>query len=148
MSYNGIGLASVRGSATSGHVQGNRSYIRPSNFRRQVARNSGAAEEERNTSSSKLTDLVSRGVLKGKNDDIVRHSKLRDIEARLLDYEERLEEDGVSDEDRQAMVGEERRRLMDLMGLKQAKPKVAEESKTPAAPVDDDDEVDFEGGSE
>ena len=88
-------MASVRGSATSGHIQSNRSYVRPSNFRRQVARNSGVEEAERVSAQNKLTDLVSRGVLKGKNDDIMRHSKLRQIESMLVDLEDRLEDDRV-----------------------------------------------------
>jgi hypothetical protein len=36
MSYNGIGVATTRGTATNGHVQRNRAYVRP-----QVVREKG-----------------------------------------------------------------------------------------------------------
>jgi hypothetical protein len=49
MSYNGIGLPSVRGTATSGHIQSNRSYIRPSAT---VARQSRVPTTTNHTSQS------------------------------------------------------------------------------------------------
>ena len=43
MSYNGIGLTTPRGSATSGHVQRNLSHLRPDFYRSKLSANSGEA---------------------------------------------------------------------------------------------------------
>ena len=84
MSYNGIGLASVRGTATSGHVQGNRSYVKPSRIRQATERNSEGVNRQQDQMNLLQAKL-------GRNDDIVEHQKLRQVEMMLLEYRENLE---------------------------------------------------------
>ncbi|GMH79546.1 hypothetical protein TL16_g08180 [Triparma laevis f. inornata] len=131
MSYNGIGLSSVRGSATSGHVQGNRSYVRPSNFRRETNKNATGQFDSSSSSTSnqfkKLNNLVSSGTLKSKDDGILRHARLREIESRLVDMRDDLEERRVKDSEIEERIDNERRRLMEQMGL--APKQVVEETQ-------------------
>eukprot|EP00520_Triparma_pacifica_P013779 CAMPEP_0118652348 /NCGR_PEP_ID=MMETSP0785-20121206/11269_1 /TAXON_ID=91992 /ORGANISM="Bolidomonas pacifica, Strain CCMP 1866" /LENGTH=200 /DNA_ID=CAMNT_0006544857 /DNA_START=122 /DNA_END=721 /DNA_ORIENTATION=+ len=140
MSYNGIGLASVRGTATSGHVQGNRSYVKPSRVRQATERNS----EGMNKQKEQMGLLQAR---LGRNDDIVEHQKLRQVEMMLLDYRENLERRRVKDQDIEDLVEKERMRLRERMGLV----KKEEPPPVPAAPKyvpertgGDEDELDFE----
>ena len=84
MSYNGIGLASVRGTATSGHVQGNRSYVKPSRVRLATERNAEAGSRDRDQMKLLKAKL-------GTNDDIIEHQMLRQVEMQLLEFREHLE---------------------------------------------------------
>ena len=91
MSYNGIGLSSVKGTATSGFVQGNASYVRPSNTRYRVANN-------KSTSSKKSFRSNKNAINKG-NKDIQKHALKRRLENKLLEMRERLENTGDLTED-------------------------------------------------
>jgi len=88
--YNGIGLTTPRGSATSGHVTRNLTYIKPEFFRNKVNIHSGKQSDIEKNSENKRT--------KG-NEEILLHNKKRSIEARLFELQESLLEDGISDED-------------------------------------------------
>ena len=88
MSYNGIGLASVRGSATSGHVQANQGHVRAQRRRRQIERN---AQE---SGGSKRYNPVSASAREKGNQEIQDHERRRQIENQLLVLRDDLEESG------------------------------------------------------
>jgi hypothetical protein len=78
MSYNGIGLASVRGSGTSGYVTTNKFHVRAS----RMAPRDGPRD-----------DLPGGGVRKP-NKEILEHNRKRAVEVKLLMLRESLEEKG------------------------------------------------------
>ena len=80
--YNGIGLQTVRGTATSGHVQANRSHVRGSRLRRQREMNASSAPKPYQPVSSLARE-------KG-NADIQKHMRKRELENRLLVLREDL----------------------------------------------------------
>jgi len=86
--YNGIGLSTPRGSATSGYVTKNLTYIKPEFFRNKLSARSGhyegAEDAKRRT--------------KG-NEEILRHNEKRAIEAKLFELQEVLLEQGLTDEE-------------------------------------------------
>mmetsp|Transcript_17535 Transcript_17535/g.20218 ORF Transcript_17535/g.20218 Transcript_17535/m.20218 type:complete len:536 (-) Transcript_17535:374-1981(-) len=101
--YNGVGLSSVRGTATSGHVQANRSHVRPSQQRWKTTQNLkhsskfgveikyGKNTNTRDSGSysrhrEQRVDTISE-------EDRVRQLK-RDMETRLLVLRDQLEESG------------------------------------------------------
>lgn len=104
--YNGVGLSSVRGTATSGHVQANRSHVRPSQQRWKTTQNLkhcskfgveikyGKNMNTRDRGSysrhrEQRVDTISE-------EDRVRQLK-RDMETRLLVLRDQLEESGEGD---------------------------------------------------
>lgn len=101
MSYNGIGLATARGSGTSGHIQKNMSYVKPEFFRKKVSVNRGEK-------------LNSGGVSKANsgNADIIEHNRKREIEAKVFEFQDTLEEEGtLSTSEIEERVHEYRARL-------------------------------------
>lgn len=85
--YNGIGLSTARGSATSGHITKNLSHVKPSFYRDKLTQN-------RNSSSSiEISAEVNR---KG-NSDILDHKRKRDIESKVFELEDQLREEGCGD---------------------------------------------------
>lgn len=119
MSYNGIGLATVRGTATSGHVQYNAGHVRNSSSFHRTWRNAnggggggrgyggGRIEAPRN---KVLTDEALR---EGAN-SIALHEKKRQLEARLLELREQLEDGGtMKDTEIEEEVEWERKRTLD-----------------------------------
>jgi len=81
MSYNGIGLSTVRGSATSGHVIRNLSYIPP-------RKNKHDAHSKFKTTPPKQA-----------NAELLEHERKRKVELEVLEFRENLEEqEGVSEE--------------------------------------------------
>mmetsp|Transcript_20513 Transcript_20513/g.30454 ORF Transcript_20513/g.30454 Transcript_20513/m.30454 type:complete len:291 (-) Transcript_20513:22-894(-) len=110
--YNGIGLSSVRGSATSGHVQANRSHVRDAQRRRQQARNL-------NSSSKKSTSIVSSAARNEGNREIQTHQAKREIENELLLLREDMEEAGqLSPAEIDERIHAERQRLLNRLGTK------------------------------
>ena len=106
MSYNGIGLSSVRGTATSGYVQANRSHVRNNRVRQQ---------RERNVSQrTKAYNPVSVAARERGNTEIQKHEKLRRLENHLLEYRLDLEENrsDLRQEDIDERVKEEREKQM------------------------------------
>ena len=133
--YNGIGLSSVRGSATSGHVQSNQTYIKRSRLRNAVQAASTGGGKRRDFDASagggkvksdmeKLQAVLSdqagdqsgMGGARG-SQEIVKHSKLRSIENSLLEYRDKLEGLGMAERDIEENVESERCRLRQAMGL-------------------------------
>lgn len=74
--YNGVGLLTARGSGTSGHVQTNKFNLRrapPPKFN---------------------TDKPKAPTQQGPNQDILLHNRKREIELKLLELRDELEEKG------------------------------------------------------
>jgi len=106
--YNNIGLASVRGSATSGHVQANSGFVRPSSHRYRTGRNVSGPPRGGGRGGG--------GGRKGSggNRGIQEHDKRRRLENRLLEMRERLEDEGRLSEDQiEERIAEERKRETD-----------------------------------
>lgn len=105
--YNGIGLTTVRGTATSGHVQANRSHVRGARMRRQRERNAVQQHKAYNPVSAVARE---RG-----NKDIQRHEEKRRLENRLLELREELEENPkVSEQDIERRIQDERERQVKI----------------------------------
>ncbi|XP_073839048.1 serine-arginine repetitive matrix 2/3/4 isoform X11 [Musca autumnalis] len=98
--YNGIGLTTPRGSGTNGHVQRNWAFVRPgkkdnSNYR---------SEED----IKKLDATLNRPP----NKEILDHDRKRKIEVKCLEFEEILENQGLSPEEIKAKVDSYRQKLL------------------------------------
>jgi serine/arginine repetitive matrix protein 2 len=78
MSYNGIGLASVRGSGTSGYVQTNKFHLKAS---RLGPRDHGDRD-------------ALQGGMRKPNKEILEHNRRRALEVKLLELREKLEAEG------------------------------------------------------
>ena len=102
--YNGIGLTSVRGTATSGHVQANRGHVRGARYRHQREKNASQRPINYNPVSSSARE---RG-----NKEIQKHELLRRLENSLLELREELEESRFTEEEIEQRLQEERRRQM------------------------------------
>jgi serine/arginine repetitive matrix protein 2 len=75
--YNGIGLLTARGSGTSGHVQTNKFNLR----RAPVPRYGEEAKDNKEVSRQP-------------NKDILDHNRKRQVEVKLVEYIDELEEQG------------------------------------------------------
>ena len=116
MSYNGIGLSSVRGSATSGHVQANRGHVNANRLRRQQERNS-------QSSSHQKYNPVSATARRQGHSDIQKHEERRRIENELLELQEEMEDAGhLSPDEIKARIERERARLLQRLEGKQGPP--------------------------
>ena len=83
MSYNGIGLATVRGSSTNGYVQSSKFHVRPKHMR-------ARKEQHRETYEAPK--------LRRADPSIVEHQQKRQIEIKLLELSDAMEEHGYSEE--------------------------------------------------
>lgn len=109
MSYNGIGLQSVRGSATSGHIQ--------KNIANKISK-LGHYESRKNQKSlmSKRADEAKqsqnkREAYKQIKSELTKHEQLRRIEVKCMDLHDELEEQGVEPDETKARVDELRKKL-------------------------------------
>ena len=89
MSYNGIGLSTVRGSATNGFVQRNLGWVRQSDSER---RRAAAADGRAGGGGGR--DLVA-APMRQSNADIVAHDVKRRIELRTAELRIKLEDEGT-----------------------------------------------------
>ena len=96
--YGGIGLASVRGSGTSGYVQTNKFFLKSSRLgpRQQL-------EDLREVSESSLTRKA--------NADILEHNRKRAVEMKLLVLQESLEEQGLTEGEVELELQKQRAKL-------------------------------------
>jgi serine/arginine repetitive matrix protein 2 len=76
--YNGIGLLTARGSGTSGYVSTNKFNLRG---------------DPRSSQASRGLDAEGPKQKKA-NQDILEHNRKRDIEAKVFELHDQLEEDG------------------------------------------------------
>ena len=88
--YNGIGLQTVRGSATSGHVQKNMSHIKPEFFRNKL---------EANVNKNRHDMGDERGRRAKANPEILEHIRKREIEAKIYAARDELESKGYTEEE-------------------------------------------------
>jgi len=100
--YNGIGLSSARGSATSGHVQKNRSYVKPEFFRsnlKETQGSFGSKQVARGPDVDSATNINPSALRKSiANDALLDHKRKREMEGQIYLLRDNLELDGV-DED-------------------------------------------------
>ncbi|SCU88215.1 LAFA_0E11364g1_1 [Lachancea sp. 'fantastica'] len=89
MSFNGIGLKSAKGSSTSGHIQ--RSLA--SNDDRKHDKNYLSRVKK---SQERLKDAKARH--HKKDDTILKHVSRREVELRVSEYRDKLEEDAAMDD--------------------------------------------------
>ncbi|KAK9470897.1 uncharacterized protein V1510DRAFT_354336, partial [Dipodascopsis tothii] len=99
MSYNNIGLATARGSGTNGYVQRNISHIKPRTYERQ------RGFDRDDPRAAPKTHPVSQ--------DIVNHNKKRQIEVKLFELRDRLEDEGyvVAEDEIESQVARLRSQL-------------------------------------
>ena len=138
--YNGIGLATVRGTATSGHVQVNRSHVRADGRKRQqqrLDRNDGHRNEKHNRMSIISTPARERG-----NIELQKHYQLRNIENKLLLLREELEEQNIDSDVIEASIQLERQSEMEKIQEK------AEEDQASEAELNKKGNDELEEGEE
>ena len=105
--YNGVGLSTVRGTATSGHVQRNASHVQAQRHRRRVAHN-----QNRDDGRNRKPFLSAAAQLQG-NRELQSHQRKRQLENKLLELREEMEEEGMVDEDIEQRINTERQRMWD-----------------------------------
>ena len=101
--YNGIGLSSVRGTATSGYVHTNRGHVRSDRRRRVTQRHTTSS----NSAKSKYNPISASAREKG-NTELQLHERKRQLENELYVLREELEDEGkLSSDDIEAKMNEE-----------------------------------------
>ena len=142
--YNGIGLASVRGTATSGHVQSNAGHVRNSSRRNRTFRNANDGRDEnrhgdrgdrgggrgyfynRGNNNERHALLTNEALREGAS-SLALHEKKRRLEVRLMELRDQLEERGWKDDEiekeitheREKHIREEERREQQLIQQQQ-----------------------------
>ena len=81
--YNGIGLQTVRGTATNGYVVRNLSYVKPIIVRSKT----GTSGEDWGSAAPKQ---------RKPSEDIMEHERRREVEVKVLDLQESMEEKGYA----------------------------------------------------
>jgi hypothetical protein len=92
--YNGVGLQTPRGSGTSGHVQASKFLVKPRSSSSAAADGAGA-----------IADYGTRKP----NKDILEHDRKRQMELRLLEQRDALEEQGYTEGKIEERVAEARK---------------------------------------
>lgn len=107
--YNGIGLTTARGSATSGYVQRNLSYVKPEFFRNKIDQTTGKHERGR-TVAGTANSLFSKSVV---NKELLEHNRKHAIEVKVFELHEKLSEEGImTEEEISVKCAELRERLL------------------------------------
>jgi serine/arginine repetitive matrix protein 2 len=104
--YNGIGLTTVRGTATSGHVQKNLSYVRPEFFRNKVDNIRSNGMRDRGNQQ-----LPSRHV----NQEVIDHNRKYAVESKVFELDLELREQGMKEEEISKRCNELRIKLSNQM---------------------------------
>ena len=99
--YNGIGLATARGSGTNGYVTKNLSFVRVVKEKQEYK----PPDEE----AKKLELIINR---KG-NAEIIAHEKKRKIEIKCVEMREMMAEEGYSEEEIERKVEKFRKTLLE-----------------------------------
>ena len=136
--YNGIGLATVRGTATSGHVQVNRSHVRVDGRKRQQQRLQ-RNDHPRNTNNNHRTGIISTPAREKGNIELQKHYQLRNIENKLLLLREELEVQNVDSDVIEASIEAERQ--SELVKIQQQDVKV-DVSKNHDEELEEGEEID------
>ncbi|KAD6795590.1 hypothetical protein E3N88_06486 [Mikania micrantha] len=98
--YNGIGLQTARGSGTNGYIQTNKFFVKPKTNRVSTA-NSAGYEAGQGIA----------GVSKKPNKDILEHDRKRQIQLKLVVLEDKLVDQGYTDDEIAEKLSEARRTL-------------------------------------
>lgn len=101
--YNGIGLQTPRGSSTSGHVTKNLCHVNPSlvEKRTQMARGGGLVSNNQAVISDERQP----------DKEVMDHKRKREIESKLYDLREMLEEKGYDEEEIEERIKNRRKEL-------------------------------------
>ncbi|KAG5363114.1 Pre-mRNA-splicing factor CWC21 [Yarrowia sp. B02] len=97
MSYNGIGLSTPRGSATSGHIQTNISNRAFSGQNRGEFAHHELTDEQDKRSKTKLDRDYAAG--RAADVELLEHERKRKVEVACLELQDKLEEEGEKGED-------------------------------------------------
>uniref|UniRef100_A0A0N5B2P8 Cwf21 domain-containing protein n=1 Tax=Strongyloides papillosus TaxID=174720 RepID=A0A0N5B2P8_STREA len=98
--YNGIGLQTARGSGTSGHIQTN---IAGTKFVR----------KPKDAGLEKTIEKAEYELNRGPNLELLEHERKRQVEIKCLHLEDKLEEEGVPEEEIKKQVSELRSKLLE-----------------------------------
>lgn len=104
--YNGIGLQTARGSGTNGYIQTNKFFIKP--------------KTNKLTSKSYETGQGSGGVSRGPNKEILEHDRKRQIHLKLAVLEDKLIDQGYTDDEIAFKLDEVRKTLEAAMASEDA----------------------------
>ncbi|PWA88917.1 hypothetical protein CTI12_AA115960 [Artemisia annua] len=105
--YNGIGLQTARGSGTNGYIQTNKFFIKPKT-------------NKHTTSKSFETGQGSGGVTRGPNKEILEHDRKRQIHLKLAVLEDKLIDQGYTDDEIALKLDEVRKTLEAAMASEDA----------------------------
>lgn len=98
--YNGIGLQTARGSGTNGYIQSNKFFVKP-RTNKVLTGNSGGYEAGQGIA----------GVTRKPNKDILEHDRKRQIQLKLVVLEDKLVDQGYTDDEIAEKLDEARRTL-------------------------------------
>lgn len=106
--YNGIGLQTARGSGTNGYVQRNLSAI--------------ITKKRKIDYQNDRDNLIEKPFInRPLNNDIAEHKRKREIENKCLEYEERLKDRGLNDDEIQIRLKSYRERIQNEIIEKKTK---------------------------
>lgn len=152
--YNGIGLSSVRGTATSGHVQHNAGHVRNASRRHRTWRNAndgrdgrgGGSVRGRSHGPEKQMLLTEQALQEGAT-SLALHEKKRRLEGRLLELRDRLEGEGrLGDEEIEKEVRWERERVMEGWRVEEERKDRAEREREQRLKGQEEGEAGEDGG--
>lgn len=106
MSYNGVGLKTARGSATSGHIQKSKADVNRPLLGAYESRRLNAENAEKSEQRFRRENLSDRHVDEG----ILEHERKREIEVKCIELQDKLEDEGVDEgtvQDRVEMLRKE-----------------------------------------
>ncbi|SCU92845.1 LAMI_0E12288g1_1 [Lachancea mirantina] len=106
MSYNGIGLRSAKGSSTSGHIQQSLAF----NENRKGVKNFLNRVEKKKP----------RQTVRQKDQSIINHMEKREIELRVSEHRDMLEEEGLDDPTIEARCEEFRKKIATVVEKERA----------------------------
>ena len=107
--YNGIGLQTARGSGTNGYVQRNLSNIISKKRKIEYQNEKDRLKEKASFMNKPL------------NNDIAEHQRKREIENKCLEYEERLKERGLKEDEIAIRLKNYRERIQEELQIKKSK---------------------------
>ena len=104
--YNGIGLSTARGSGTNGYVSKNLAQLKASSLLRKA---------------SLYTDLPTTNILKSTSEEMLLHNKKRKVELAVLEYQDTLEAQHLSEEELAQRLAAYRARVIQEMAREEEK---------------------------
>lgn len=112
MSYNRVGLGSVRGTGTSGYIQSNKAAQRTEGvYERREAERAAASQADALISAATGANEKSK---RAADPSIVAHEQARRVESALFDLRDELEDQGMPEQEIEAKITQERKRLTQI----------------------------------